>query len=558
MQKIIGLDIGSYSIKAVEIVNSFKSYEITNFYELVIPYRDDVEPDVLIPQCMEQLFRENNLHADRVLTAMPGQYISSRIIPLAFSDPRRVDMAVLSEIEDAVPFNLDDMIIDHQVLGEVNGKTLAMVAMTRKNFMRGFLEHLQRVNIDPKLVDVDSLSFYNLAPYLHLDPAECVAMVDIGHEKTSICIVQNGVLKMFRSINMGGAFLTEFLARDLETSIAEAQITKHRVSRIICEAEPGDGLSNEDKLVAERITLATNAIVKELGRTLYAFKTWDKTQITKILLSGGTARIQHLDKYLSEQLALPVALNQLDLSDLKIGPDLQEKMLVMPQSVAIGMRSVVSGRKQSQINLRKGEFAYVQNYEQIMRGAKIVGRVLGIAFLLLVISYGFRSFLYNRQIANLEKEYLKEFSTVQMSGKKKPAANTPFNKLRNDVKASMQKDIQGRRDAVNQFIASTSTSPSLLVLQELSAGIPKTVKIDVTQFAYNTQPNTSVGKVILKGETDGYSSVEAIKEALKKISSISEIEEKQSGTKPGSDKVIEFTLNMNYKPAGTAVPAKKG
>src|SRR4051812_18524076 len=106
MQKVIGLDIGSYSIKAVEIVNSFKSYEITNFYEHVIPYREDVETDILIPQCMEQLFQENNLQADRILTAMPGQYISSRIVPLGFSDPRKIASAVLAEVEDAVPFNL--------------------------------------------------------------------------------------------------------------------------------------------------------------------------------------------------------------------------------------------------------------------------------------------------------------------------------------------------------------------------------------------------------------------------------------------------------------------
>ncbi|MCX6123705.1 MAG: hypothetical protein NTV34_02990, partial [Proteobacteria bacterium] len=68
MQKVIGLDIGSYSIKAVEIVNSFKSYEIVNFYEAVIPYSETIEPDVLIPQTMEKLFKDNNLHADRVLT----------------------------------------------------------------------------------------------------------------------------------------------------------------------------------------------------------------------------------------------------------------------------------------------------------------------------------------------------------------------------------------------------------------------------------------------------------------------------------------------------------
>jgi type IV pilus assembly protein PilM len=554
MQKVIGLDIGSYSIKAVEIVNSFKSYEITNFYEVVIPYKEGIEPDVLIPQTMEQLFKENDLHADRVLTAMPGQYISSRIIPLPFTDSRKIDMAVLSEIEDAVPFNMEDMIVDHQVLGQSGGKTLAMVVMTRKNFLRGFLDHLQRVQIDPKLVDVDSLSFYNLAPYLRLQSEECVAMIDLGHEKTSICIVQNSVLKMFRSINLGGAFLTEFLARDLESSLEVAQEIKHRVSRVLTEEDQGADMSAEDREVAGRLTLASNAIVKELGRTLYAFKTWDKTKISRILISGGTSRIKNIDLYLAEQLGTHVAMNRLDLSDLKIDSKLSEKLIVMPQSVAIGMRSVMTGRKQSQINLRKGEFAYVQNYEQLARGATIVSKVLGLVLILLLISYGSRSFLYNRQISNLEREYLKEFSGVPSLSKKKPSATTSFSKVRSDAKSQLQKDVAARRESVKQFIESSSTSPALLALKDLSEGIPKSVKIDVTQFTYNTQPAGAPGKLILKGETDGYSSVESIKESLKKIETLSGLEEKQSGGKPGTDnKVIEFTFNASYKPlAGNA------
>ncbi|MEI6398457.1 MAG: pilus assembly protein PilM, partial [Pseudomonadota bacterium] len=416
MQKVIGLDIGSYSIKAVEIINSFKTYQIKNFYELEMSYKDDVEKNVVLAQCLEQLFRDNNLQADRILTAMPGQYISSRIVSVGFSDPRKINMAVLAEVEDAVPFNMDDMVVDHQILGTApDGQTRVMVVMTRKTFLKSFLEHLQRVNIDPKLIDVDSLSFYNLAPYLQADPDECVAMVDIGHEKTSVCIVQGGVLKMFRSINIGGAYLTEFLSRDLESTLAEAQNVKHRVSRLVCEADPGIGLSANDKLVAERMTLACNAIVKDLGRTLYAFKTWDRTKISKIFLSGGSARIKNMDTYLGEQLGVPVFLNRLDATDLKIDESLSEKALVMPQSVAIGMRSVVSAKKHSQINLRKGEFAYVQNYAQIMRVGKIVAQVLGVAIFLLIVSYGFRSFLYNRQMVELEKEYQKEYSNVGIS-----------------------------------------------------------------------------------------------------------------------------------------------
>lgn len=552
MQKVIGLDIGSYSIKAVEIINSFKSYQIKNFYELEMPYRDDVEKNVVLAQCLEQLFQENNLQADRILTAMPGQYISSRIVPVGFSDPRKISMAVMSEVEDAVPFNMDEMIVDHQILGTgADGRTIVMVVMTRKSFLKSFLDHLTRVNIDPKLIDVDSLSFYNLAPYLRLDPDECVAMVDIGHEKTSVCIVKNGVLKMFRSINIGGAYLTEFLSRDLESTLLEAQAVKHRVSRIQCDADPGNDLNPEDRHVVERMTLACNAIVKDLGRTLYAFKTWDRTKISKVYLSGGSARIKNMDLYLSEQLGLPVYLNRLDMTDLKIDEALASKALVMPQSVAIGMRSVVSAKKHSQINLRKGEFAYVQNYAQIMRVGKIAAQVLGVALLLLIISYGFRSFLYNRQMDQLEKEYMKEYSSIGIN-RKKAQGKIDFQRFRTEVRTSVQKEVSSKKDAVDGFITSSGTSPGLLAMQEISLAIPKTVKIDVTQFLFTGDATHPGGKLLLKAETDGYSSVEAIKEALKKISTISDLEEKQSGGKPGTDnKVIEFSLNMTYKPAGS-------
>ena len=548
MQKVIGLDIGSYSIKAVEIINSFKSYQIKSFHELPMPIHEDADRNALLAQCLEQLFKDNNLQADRILTAMPGQYISSRIVPVGFADPRKISMAVMAEVEDAVPFNLEDMIVDHQILGTAaDGRTIVMVVMTRKTFLQSFLDHLHHVNIDPKLIDVDSLSFYNLAPYLRIEPNECVAMVDIGHEKTSVCIVQNSLLKMFRSINIGGAYLTEFLSRDLECSIAEAQDVKHRVSRLICEGDAGVDLPAQDRQTAERMTLACNAIVKDLGRTLYAFKTWDKTKISRIFLSGGTARIKNLDMYLTEQLGIPVYLNRLEATDLKIDEALADKALVMPQSVAIGMRSVVSAKRYSQINLRKGEFAYVQNYAQIMKIGKIAGQVLGIAVLLLMLSYGVRSFIYNRQIAELEKEYAKEYNALSLP-RKKPQGKQEFSKFRSEVRTAIQKEISARRDAVDQFMASSGTAPGLLMLQDISSAIPKTVKIDVTFYKFTGISGQPGGRLQLKAETDGYSSVEAIKEALKKAQGISDLEEKSSGGKPGTDnKIISFELQMSYK-----------
>jgi len=254
MQKIIGLDIGSYSIKAVEIVNKFKSYEVSGFHENVIPHLENVPREALLPLVMEQLFEQNNLKADRIVTAMPGQFISSRVLPFNFADPNKIEKAVVVEVEEAVPFNMEDMILDHQVLGQMAGKTFALAVMTRKVFLKSFLDLLQRIKIDPKIVDVDSLAFYNLSSFMNVKPSECFAMVDVGHEKTSLCIVRDGLLRMFRSINLGGRYVSEFLARDLEISFQEAQRVKHRVSRVATERDPATELDADEKFVVDRTT----------------------------------------------------------------------------------------------------------------------------------------------------------------------------------------------------------------------------------------------------------------------------------------------------------------
>ena len=134
---------------------------------------------------------------------------------------------------------------------------------------------------------------------------------------------------MFRSINLGGKYITEFLARDMEVDFNQAQLFKHRVSQVFCEEDHGQNLNEEDYAIAERITLAANTLVKELGRTLYAFKTSDEEAVSTIYLSGGTSRTRNLNRYLEDQLELAVKMNRLDETELKISPHLHDHMIIM-------------------------------------------------------------------------------------------------------------------------------------------------------------------------------------------------------------------------------------
>jgi type IV pilus assembly protein PilM len=542
MQKVIGLDIGSYSIKAVEIVNTLNSYEITNFYENVIPQIDEIKADVIIPACMEQLFAENQLEADRIVTAMPGQYVSSRIMQFSFSDPSKIASAIISEVEDQVPYNLDDMIVDHQILGPMGGKTAALVVMTKKTFLRSFLDHLQRINIDPKLIDIDSLAFYNLFPFFPTVGDECISIVDIGHDKTSVCIIKNGVLRMFRSINLGGRYLSEFLARDLEVSFNEAQRIKHQVSQINFEGLDASNPYTEENIISYRLTLACNAIIKELGRTFYAFKTWEEVPISRVYLSGGSSRIAGLDRYIQEQLEVQVVKSYLQESTLKIVPELLGKTEVMSQGVAIGMRAITSIKRATQINFRKGEFAYVQDYEALIRASGMVFKLVAAVLLTLSVLYALNYASYRSKTVSNRAAYERQVATALP--KAKLSANMEFSALRKDVNGRFNVLMQQKRNSIENFMANNRPSPALRILAELSSVVDKSVKMDFTQYDY-INAGTG-GKLMLRGETDSYESVAKIVEKVKGMSLLSDTKE-QSQRKPGSGETIEFTINATYQ-----------
>lgn len=548
MQKIIGLDIGSYSIKAIEITNSFKSYEITNFYEKVIPLSETQTREELLPICMEELFKENNLQADRIVTAMPGQFISSRIVPFNFSDPRKIANAVLYEVEDLVPFNLDEMIVEHQILGSQDDKTMVLAVMTRKNFLASFLDYLERIDIDPKLIDIDSLSLYNLSAHIDHDPNEVYGLVDIGHEKTSVCLVEGEILKMFRTINLGGRYITEFLARDLETTFAEAEKIKHEVNSVTWEENKANSnLSEQELVLGKKVGVAANGFAKELSRTIYAFKIWDKKPISKIYLSGGTSRLKGIENYLEDQLGVPVVKNDLTQTDLKLLPHLAENMEIIPQGIAIGLRAVSSAKSHSTINLRKGEFAYSQDYENILKFSSSFLSWAFVGLLVLVASYAGQYFFYQNQISKLQNQFKAAYLKIKPEAKSRVNKTKQFSRIRRDAIQGLQTAIDDNRIAIDDFTTAMSGSGAIIALKELSTAISKDVKVDVTLYDF-VEGDEQSGKVTLKGETDGYAGVATIKEAVSGLPTMEEVTEK-SGPKPGTDgKVIEFTINAKYVP----------
>jgi type IV pilus assembly protein PilM len=570
MQKILGLDIGSYSIKAVEILNTFKTYKVTKLYEIVIPEIDGLDQHVVGMTAVRQLFAENEIDADRTYTAMMGLLVSMRVLNLQNVKKRMVQQIVENELENSSPFSLEDVVIDQQIIDVKDGTTSVLAVMCRKDHVEAYLNGLKELDIEPKIIDVDYLSFLNLYPYMQFEDddapesvvatpgkkgalpetaGKCRLVIDIGHLKTSMVLFNGGKIVTARTIRMGGRYFTDSLQKALGVSFNEAQRLKHTVSRLEYRPDARSVSGHEREfLVARHLGGAVTELVKELIRTLHSFKAQERLIPESIVITGGSSAIANLPSFLQEMLEIPVSRMAFDSARLKIEEEDLSRSPTIAQALAVGLRGV-PGKIQSSINLRKGELALVGSYDAVIRQIANVSLLVASLLVCLMASYGLRWWLYGKQIDALKDQYKKE--VVQILGTeprnlKNMSAGTSWDLkvYSNNALKIINDEVKNRDGILAQFAGRKSAWP-LRVLEEVSRSIPKDTLIDVTNFSM--QGN----QVVIEGETDSFTTSEKILELLKTVPSFQMVERKSQENKPGSEgKIVKFTVSATLKEGG--------
>jgi type IV pilus assembly protein PilM len=566
MQKILGLDIGSYSIKAVEILNTFKAYRVTKFYEIAVPEIEGLDQQLVGMTAVKQLFTENELDADRTYTAMMGLLVSMRVLNLQNVKKRMLPQIVENELESSAPFSLEDVVIDQQVIDSKDGNTSVLAVMCRKDHVEAYLSGLKELEIEPKIIDVDYLSFVNLYPFLQFEeeispepsqvakkkgevqvaPSKCRLLIDIGHLKTSMVLFNNGKLITARTIRMGGRYFTDALQKALGVTFNEAQRLKHAVSfiefRPDSQAKPGQ---EKEFLVARHLGNAVTELFKELIRTMQSFKAQERLIPDSIVITGGSSAIRNLPEFLQEMLEIPVNRMAFDSARLKLEDVDLIKSPSIAQALAVGLRGV-PGKVQSTINLRKGELALVGSYDTVIKQITNISLLVACLFVCLLGSYSLRWWLYGRQIDQIKEQYRKEVTkilTTEPRNLKNLAASGKW-ELKTYSSSALkivQEETKTRETILSQYAARQSAYP-LRVLEEISKVIPKEIKIDVTNFSMQGT------QVVLEGETDSFTTSEKILELIKGVSLLSGVERKSQENKPGSDgKVVKFTVSATVK-----------
>lgn len=356
-KRILGIDLGSYSIKIVRLDGGRHSPQFTllDCEEVVLPIEEDnkdIHKNILLDLKSKGLLDAEIIAAD--FSAKAGQM---RIMKTPFKEFRKIDAVLLGLLETELPFETSDMIISwHRFIEASNNKDISddlnstiRIAFAKKDIIAESLAILNEAQIDPRFLYMSNLVPYELVRhaginhFIDKESFTASAIIDFGHTFINFIVFDHYGIRFSRSLMLGGIKLTEDIAKGLSISFLEAQKLKH---------EEADLLGDDNNIINNLAKNHYYKIFNEITRIIISLKTSDNIDIKSISIIGGASSINNIVPF-AHNLLSPMDINIIDVGLAKYGINHQ---FAAPFASALSCLQLHA--KHSRFNFRKDEFTW--------------------------------------------------------------------------------------------------------------------------------------------------------------------------------------------------------
>jgi len=304
---IIGLDIGSKHIKAIQLKETKGNYQLEKLGITTLEPELIVDGSILdssrVVEAIKELITSTDIKAKNVTLSVSGHSsVIIKRVPLPQMTEEELEESIKFEAEQYIPFDIEDVSLDFQILGlaeEENMMDVLIVAVKRDK-INEYVSVVKEAGLNPVVVDVDAFALENMFELNYeVKEEENVALVNIGASMINMNIVKGGVSVFTRDSSVGGNLLTEALQREFTISYTNAEKLK--------QGEEIEGTVPED--VDSILISAAEDIIAEISRSFDYFRdTTNYENIDEIILSGGAALTKNFDSLLSERVGIKVSI----------------------------------------------------------------------------------------------------------------------------------------------------------------------------------------------------------------------------------------------------------
>ena len=303
---LVGLDIGSRTLKAGEIVKTKKGYSLKSFEVLDISPGAIEEGSIKDPEhvanSIRQLFKKNNLKERNVAISIGGYSVIVKKINVQNMPENQLQESIYLEAEQHIPFDIGDVNIDFQILGESENNSDQMnvlLVAAKKEMVSEYADLVRMAGLNPCIIDIDAFALQNIFEVNYDAKDENFALIDIGADKTSLNILKNNLSIFMRDVSLGCSQIDQKIVSIVDCSLEEAERIKH--------SNRTEKISYEDLREIVSSVIADWCI--EIRRALdYFYSTYPDDQINRIFLSGGGTNVKEFHQLLAVETSTEVEI----------------------------------------------------------------------------------------------------------------------------------------------------------------------------------------------------------------------------------------------------------
>ncbi len=316
---LVGLDIGSSSIKAVELSKSKKGYTVTGFASEALGPDAVVDGAIMdapsVADSIKRTLAAGKFKPKFVATGVSGHSVIVKRVVLPASTADEVEASIQFDAEQYIPFEITEVNMDYQVVGPAQTQSdepsmEVLLVVAKKDKIQNHTNVISLAGRTPEIVDIDAFALQNTfeANY-KANPDETIALLNIGASLMNINITKGGMPLFIRDVSVGGNQYTDILQKELQLNFQEAE-----------DLKLGKTGGPEADMVHPLLESITDMLIMEVQKTFDFFReTYPSETITRVLVSGGTSRITGLPEKIQEIFGYPTDV--LDpFKSISIGP----------------------------------------------------------------------------------------------------------------------------------------------------------------------------------------------------------------------------------------------
>lgn len=309
---VIGLDIGTTRVRAVEVQRGRGAPTVLRYSEVPLPLgavRDGevAAPEAVVP-AIRQLWTHGRFSHRDVVIGVGNQRVMVRNLSLPWMPMTQLRASLPFQVQDTLPVPVEDALLDYYPTGESNGpegRTVhgLLVAATRDT-VQANLSAVESAGLRPVVVDLNAFALVRAHLVTGIEN-RVAALIDIGASSTNVIVAARGVPRLVRTLATGGQYVSDAVASAMNVAVAEADAVKRQVG-------VGFAVPHDLEAAADVINHVSQNMVESIRNTLVYYGSNNPGEpIEMAVLTGGGAYLNGLGQYISSATRLPVAMGDL-------------------------------------------------------------------------------------------------------------------------------------------------------------------------------------------------------------------------------------------------------